>query len=122
MEAVAGAAELAVRGVMSTPAPAPSVVADRATVVVAAVPDLFLVKRRCNRLCGVSVWPDGDADRTLAGIMPDDLFANGVSLQHISVHDHCWHTELHLPQQSKHSIHQGKHECGDGRGQTQGVF
>ena len=97
MEAVAGAAELAVQGVMSTPAPAPSVVADRATVVAAAVTDLFLVKRRCNRLCGVSVWPDGDADRTLAGIMPDDLFANGVSLQHISVHGNCWHTELHMP-------------------------
>ena len=52
-----------------------------ATVFAAAVMDLFLVKKRCNRLCGVSVWSAGDADRTLAGILPDDLFANSVSLQ-----------------------------------------
>ena len=97
MDADAGAAELAVRGVMSTPAPAPAVVADMATTVAAAITDLFLVKRSCNRLCGVSVWSAGDADRTLAGMLPDDLFANGVSLQHISVHDNCWHTELHSP-------------------------
>ena len=44
VDADAGAAELAVQGVMSTPAPAPSVVADMATAVAAAVTDLFLVK------------------------------------------------------------------------------
>ena len=102
MDADAGAAELAVRGVMSTPAPAPAVVADMATTVAAAITDLFLVKRSCNRLCGVSVWSAGDADRTLDGMLPDDLFANGETwsptrVQHISVHDNCWHTELHSP-------------------------
>ena len=114
MDADAGAAELAVRGVMSTPAPAPAVVADMATTVAAAITDLFLVKRSCNRLCGVSVWSAGDADRTLAGMLPDDLLQTASACS-ISV---CTTTAGIRSCTRRGKVDmvaiKGKHECGDG--------